>query len=382
MQGKAGRIHPVSNAKVIVTEAEYQDVERALDRVIRGLELESFFSGLSGKKVFVKPNMLGLFEPERHATTHPSVVRALVKLLAETGAEVMVGDNCGVGGYGLNQRVAKKCGILEAAGDAFVNVAKDTVQVPLDSQYMDHLVVSRAMLEADVLISVPKLKTHGLTVMTGAVKNMFGMVAGACKGRAHASAPGNKDFGRILASIYSVRPPDLTIMDSITAMEGSGPSSGKPKHLGVIMASTNGPALDSVCCEVMGIPAEEIHHLRRANKLGLGPISRESIEVVGGLPADGRFKLPKTVHRFSFIGRFVNQRFFRPMSNSRLFLVEKECKKCKICVDGCPTGAMQLEEYPWIKEDMCIRCLCCHELCPEHAWKVGGLIAQWRGRRF
>ncbi len=365
--------------KVIAADASYEDLEPALDKVIEGLELSSRLSDLEGKKVFIKPNMLGAFEPQKHVTTWPELVTLVVRLFREAGAEVVVGDNCGVGGYGLNQRVANKTGIMEAADGCFENVARDTVQVKLNSRYMDTIVVSRSMMEADYLVSLPKMKTHGLTLVTGAVKNMFGLVAGAGKGRAHASAPGNKDFGRILSDIFSIRPPDLTIMDAITAMEGNGPSSGKPKQVNKILASENAVAVDTVMCRMMGVPAQEVHHLRYASRQGHGPTDPQQVELWGQAP-EGRFKLPVTVHRLSCVGRFINQRFFQPLSQSKLVLDKDKCKKCKLCVDGCPTGAMTMEEFPVVNDDVCIRCLCCQELCPESAWQVKGFFGRYFSR--
>ncbi len=366
--------------EVLLTEASYDDARSALDRVIEGLDLEDWLMGLKGKKVFVKPNMLGVFSPDQHATTHPSLVAAAVGVLREVGAEVTVGDNCGVGGYGLNQRVAKVTGIMEASDGAYVNVAKDILMARLDSRFMDRIPVSRAMLEADALISLPKMKTHSLTVVTGGVKNMFGLVAGAGKGKAHGSACGNKDFGEMLTSIYSLRPPDLTIMDAVVAMEGNGPSGGPLKKVGKLLASRNAVALDAVTCKIMGIPAEEVHHLRYANKKGLGPLDLESIRIIGSVPAGGNFKLPVTVHKYSFLGRFFNQRFFRPLSKTRLVLDPSKCKRCEICVQACPTGAMGMDgDFPRIDEGLCIKCLCCHELCPEHAWDFKGLFSRFMG---
>ena len=133
-------------------------------------------------------------------------------------------------------------------------------------------------------------------------------------------------------------------------------------------------------CNIMGFPPHEVHHLRNAAGRGLGPIDPEAIELAGETPERIRFKLPVTVQRFSFIGRFVNERVFGSISRSKLVLDKKLCKKCKICVDGCPTGAMQMDDYPWINEDICIRCMCCHELCPESAWDVRGLMGRYRGR--
>ncbi|MFO8057350.1 MAG: DUF362 domain-containing protein [bacterium] len=365
--------------KVVSADASYEDLSPALEKVVEELDLSSRLSELRGKKVFIKPNMLGAFPPEKHVTTWPALVTLTVRLFRDAGAEVVVGDNCGVGGYGLNQRVANKTGIAEASEGAYENVARDTVQVDFDSRYMDSIVVSRAMLEADYLISLPKMKTHGLTLVTGAVKNMFGLVAGAGKGRAHAGAPGNKDFGRILSDIFSIRPPDLTIMDAITAMEGNGPSSGKPKQVNKLLASTNAVALDTIMCRMMGVPATEVHHIRYASQRGHGPVEPERIELWGEAPPI-RFKLPVTVHRLSCVGRFINQRFFQPLSHSKLVLDKEKCRKCKLCVDGCPTGAMTMEEYPVVNDELCIRCLCCQELCPESAWQVKGFFGRYFSR--
>ena len=370
------------HARVLLVDAEYGRLEPALEKVINGLDLASFLAGTRGKRVFIKPNMLGVFPPDRHAATNPALVRAVVKLFRDAGAEVLVGDNCGAGSYGLNRKSAKVTGIEEAADGAYVNVAQDTVQVPLKTRFLDAIAVSRAMLTSDYLVSLPKLKTHSLTVVTGAVKNMFGLVAGAGKSLAHSSAPGNKDFGEMLAGIYSIRPPDLTIMDAVVAMEGNGPSAGKPRPLNKLLASQNAVALDAVMCRIMDFPPEEVHHLRVAARKGWGPLAPEAIELIGELPQTPRFKLPVTFHRLSCLGRFVNEKFYTWLTNSKLTLDTKRCQKCKICVTACPSGAMKMDDFPRIEEDKCIRCLCCHELCPESAWTTRGFFGQFmlRGR--
>ena len=364
-------------ARVAVSAASYDSVDNALREFVDTLDLGPFLAGAAGKKVFIKPNLLGYFPRENHATTDPAVVRAVVGLFIGAGAKVAVGDNCGVGGYGLNQRVAEKTGIIDAAQGTYKNVARDTVMVRLGSGYLDSLAVSRDMLEADILVSLPKMKTHSLTIITGAVKNMFGIVAGGGKGRSHAAAPGLKDFGRMLADIFSIRPPDLTIMDGIMAMEGNGPSKGRPIHAGLLLASRNAVALDAVACRIMGIEPERVHHVREASLLGLGPIERDSIEVIGA-PPRLKFKLPVTVDRFR-LGRIVNRGFFGRLVQSRLVLDPEKCRKCGLCREGCPAGAMSMTGYPSINEKTCIKCLCCHELCPESAWDLKGLMGRMQG---
>ena len=371
----------IAHARVLVTDASYDHFEPVMPKIVEALGLDAWYRGLSGKIVFIKPNMIGLFPPDRHATTHPLVVGAIAKFFREAGARVIVGDNCGVGGYGLNQKVAQATGIIDAVHDAYKNIAMNTCLVSLGSKFMDSIAVSRDILEADALINLPKMKTHSLTLVTGAVKNMFGIVAGVGKSRCHRLAPGARDFSELLADIYSIRPPDLTIMDGIVSMEGNGPTSGTPKQVGKILASTNAVALDAVMCRIMGLPPEEVHHIRHASQGGLGPIDTDSIEIVGEKPEELPFKLPMTVKRFDFLGRLINRAFFGTISRSKLVLDKELCKKCKICVEGCPTKAMQMDEFPGINEDECIRCLCCQELCPESAWKTGGLMGRFQGRR-
>ena len=367
--------------RVAVVESDYGRMESAVAAVVERLDLGSWLGGLRGKKVFIKPNMIGLFEPERHASTHPTLVREMVRLFRAAGAEVMVGDNCGVGGYGLNQRVARKTGILEAAEGAYVNVATDTVQAKLQSRYLDSIVVSRAMLSADALVSLPKLKTHGLTVITGAVKNMFGLVSGAGKSKSHAAAPTAQHFGRLLADIFSLRPPDLTVMDGVVGMEGNGPTAGRIKPVGIVLASRNAVALDAVACRVMGAPVDKVRHLKRASKLGHGPIADGLIEVAGKVP-EARFKLPTPILSLTAVNAIVNSGFFGRVARSKLWLNEKKCQGCQLCVEGCPSGAMSFEKVPRVADDKCIRCLCCYELCPESAWELRGLIGRMRGRSF
>ena len=371
----------IAHARVLVTDASYDHFEPVIPKIVELLNLDTWYKGLSGKIVLIKPNLIGLFPPGRHATTHPLVVRAIATFFREAGAKVIVGDNCGVGGYGLNQKVAQVTGIIDAVSDAYKNIAMNTSLVSLGSKFVDSVVVSRDILEADVVINVPKMKTHSLTVVTGAVKNMFGIVAGAGKSRCHRLAPGVRDFSELLADIYSVRPPDLTIMDGIVSMEGDGPTSGTPKQVGKILASTNAVALDAVMCRIMGLPPEEVHHIRHASQGGLGPIDTNSIEIVGEKPEEVPFKLPMWIKRFDFLGRLINRGFFGSVSRSKLVLDTKLCKKCKICIEGCPTKAMHMEEFPGINEDKCIRCLCCLELCPESAWKTGGLMGRFQERR-
>ncbi|HOT44707.1 MAG TPA: DUF362 domain-containing protein [Spirochaetota bacterium] len=364
--------------QVAIAEANYEMMDAAVQTIMSLLGKGPWLKNLKGKQVFLKPNLLGMFPLENGATTNPALVSAMVRLLLDAGAKVTVGDNCGVGGYGLNERVARHTGVFDASLGTYRNVATATKLVKLKSRYLDSLVVSKDMLDADVLINLPKMKTHSLTIVTGAVKNMFGLISGAGKGKSHAAAPAGEDFGRILAEIFSIRPPDFTVMDAVMAMEGNGPSAGKPKHVGRILASDNAVALDAVMCGIMGIRPDLVHHIREASSMGHGPIDRASIDVVGEMPGDLKFRLPVTVSRFR-LSRVVNSGFFANLVRSKLVLDKDRCRKCGICNKECPTGAMQMDDYPVIDQTKCIRCLCCQELCPDGAWSLKGLMGRMQG---
>ena len=372
----------MSPERVLIADADYDRMDRGLARVIEGLDLGNWLAGARGKKVWIKPNMLGLFTPEQHATTHPSLVRELVKLFSAAGAEVMVGDNPGVGGYGLNEKVARRTGILAAADGCYRNAAKQPKQIEVGSRFFQRMVVSEDMLTADLVVNVPKLKTHSLTIFTGAIKNMFGLLIGGCKGQTHRQATRIEEFGEALADLYQIRPPELTIMDAVVAMEGNGPSGGRLRPLHKIIAARNAVAADVVAAALIGAEPKTVHHLRVAQERGLGPSSLAEVELLGELKPAARFQLPETINRFSFLGRWFNDYGYRLLLRPTLGLQEEKCTQCKICVEHCPTGAMQQADYPWIDDQQCIRCFCCHELCPEHAWEFRGLIGRMSRRRF
>lgn len=371
----------MTRQQVALSDATYDSVPQALDNLVNQLHLQTELGQLKDRTVFLKPNLLGLFPPEKQATTHPSVIRELVAFFERLGARVVVGDNCGLGGYGLSEKVAAVTGAADAAGSHYLNVARRTCSVETNSKYLDSFAVSQDMLEADYLVNVPKMKTHSLTVVTGAVKNMFGIIAGGGKSHCHKIAPQIEAFSELLADVFCVRPPDLTIMDAVVAMEGAGPTSGRPKKVGKLIAATNAVALDAVMCRIMGVAPEGIPHLRILQERGVGSVQEQAIEVLGQLPQVGTFALPSAVKYFGFLGTLVNAGFFGTVSRSSLRLKKKACVQCKICLEACPTEAMEWSNaYPKINDNKCIKCMCCNEMCPESAWKVGGLMGIFQGR--
>ncbi|MFP4040214.1 MAG: DUF362 domain-containing protein [Desulfosudaceae bacterium] len=363
--------------RVLIYEADYSDdsLPGIIDEILASFPLE-----LDGKTVLVKPNILAGHSPEKGVTTHPALVAAVVDRLRSAGATVMVGDNPGVFGYGRSERAAEISGIKEAAGGCFIQLGRTPVKQALANPDVAQVMIANDVLAADLVINLPKLKTHGLTYYTGAVKNTFGYVVGGDKMRVHHQASTPRRFAAALVDIYALRPPDLTIMDAIVAMEGNGPSNGRPRRLGKILAGDNAVCLDAVAVSLVGKKPVAVPHLKIAAERGLGTIDLDAIDCgVDIVPAVG-FKMPATY--VPGLTGIVLNRFLSGWINCLPEVKEDVCKRCGLCVDHCPTGAMIMAggDFPRADKKACISCYCCQEMCPEDAIELTGRVLRFLRR--
>lgn len=325
-----------------------------------------------GERVLLKPNMLSAKPPEAAVTTHPAVLQAVIELVQGAGGVALVGDSPG---FGTLRSVAKRSGMLavvEATGAELVEFA-ETRAVPAHGQFK-RFEVAAAYLDADKIINLPKLKTHEMMTLTCGVKNLFGILVGAAKPAWHLQAGFDRDlFARVLLEIYQLRPPDLTIVDAITAMEGDGPGSGDPCHVGLLLAGVNPLAVDMIAAEIAGIPKKLLFVERQAEKLGLQGSDRRAIDVAGidlqSLQLRP-FKLPPVSDVEFGLPRFIKNRL-RNFLTTRPVQIRSRCILCGVCVMACPSGVIKIV---WKKLEFdyrrCIRCFCCRELCPEAALAV------------
>jgi len=356
--------------EVLILEAGYE--EEVLARRMREV-LDAFPLELAGRRVLVKPNLLGPWPGESGIITHPLVVKAVVEALKERGASVRVGDNPGVRGYGRMGRLAEATGIAEAVGEAWVNLSSEPRRVPIRSRFLDEITVAGQVMDCDLLVSLPKFKTHVSTIITGAVKNSFGFLVGGEKARMHALAPRFRDFGELMVDIYQLRVPDLVVMDAVTAMQGNGPSCEDIRPLGLLIASRNGVAVDAVMAEMMGLKPPDIPLLAVAAERGLGPIDPSGMDIQGPMRRIEGFKPPSTLPRRSFTAPF--QRLgFRLVARRALKVDGERCTGCRTCEKGCPAEAIKVDGTPVFDGRRCILCYCCYELCPEHAISLNRLI--------
>ena len=371
-------------AKIVIQDASYTNVAEVMPKI-----LQQFPVDWNGKRVLVKPNMLGHFNFDENSgsTTHPAVVHAVVKALRSRGAQVIVGDNPALSGLQENERCARRSGILEASDGAYKNISDEVEEVRLDSRLMDRILISRDVLEADLVVNLPRFKTHIFTTISGAVKNLFGIVLGGEKPKVHLKAPNNMAFSEALVDIYQIRPPEITIMDAIVGMEGNGPStSGKLRPIGKILASDNAVSLDAVVCHMMGISPGKVNYMKVAMDRNLGETDPSRMDLIGKLEVLPRFKLPIGFIANSRFGMVVNKWLTGIWVQNKVKVNTKACKRCYNCVKVCPPKAMhvpQKKDFPRVDEDLCILCYCCVEICPECALEVKGFsswLDRWRGQ--
>ncbi|KGK84146.1 iron-sulfur protein [Desulfosporosinus sp. HMP52] len=342
-----------------------------------------------GQKVLLKVNLLMKKRPEEAVTTHPSVVEAVVRLVQEVGGIAIIGDSPG-GPYTVNalQAIYSKSGLREVAErtGAILNedVGQTTVQYP-EGKIVKSLTVTNCVLNADVVIPISKLKTHGMMTFTGGVKILFGVIPGLLKAEYHLKMFKISDFADLLVDIASWVNPSLSIMDGIVGMEGDGPSAGNPRNVGALLMSTDPYALDTAAADLIGLKPEKVPTLMAARERGF--ISRLSeLDLVGDPRSLWRienFKIPKAVST-NFLDMVPLPQGVKDFVMNRLrplpMFEHEKCVGCRDCVNNCPPKALTMNEYerPTVDLQACIRCFCCQELCPHHAVK---LYKPWLGRK-
>ena len=357
-----------------------ENVRLALEQVLAP------FGGLDwvreGMRIAIKANLVAGLNPERCATTHPVLLAELVKMLTARGADVVVGDSPG-GLY--NARFVQR--VYDAAGMSAVNEAGGRLNGDFseaDAQNPKAKVCrsfryTAYLDQADVILNVCKLKSHGMMALSCGAKNLFGVVPGTVKPEYHFRYPDPRDFARMIVDLDEYFAPRLTIVDAVDCMEGNGPTSGTPRHLGALVAGSSPHKVDLLCASLIGLRREEVPTLEAALERGLIPPGAEDL-VVAGDPAS--FALPDfqriaTGNSLLFQGdgtslvKRLRGRLIGYLLTQRPGLNAAKCVGCTLCAQICPAKAIIMHRgRPNIDRSKCIRCFCCQEFCPPGAMEV------------
>ena len=334
---------------------------------------------VQGKKVLLKPNILYPKKPELAVCTHPVVVGAAVKAFTDLGATVYAGESPAIAG---STSAAKATGMYDQVvnnGGQWIDFKDAEIVECPEGHAVKQLNFATAFKQADVVVSLSKLKSHQFMSYTGAMKNLFGLVIGLEKSGMHYRFPNKKDFAAYLTDLNVAANAQYAIMDAIVGMEGpGGPGSGDPVHLGFLAASDNILALDWECASLVGYNPHEITNLEDALQRGRWLKSEKDIQVVGASEDDCRCTTFKIVKEPSptlqkMMPGFVNALATAWFVKTPRFMADK-CKKCGRCMQICPAKIIKMEgpEGTAALEDRkkCLHCFCCHEICGFGAIKL------------
>lgn len=362
--------------KVIIQECSNYEGQNLQKKINEGIEKIGGWSKFIKPKdiVLLKINLIGPKPPESAAVTHCEFVKAIVKSLKKYECTVWIGDSSGGAIAGIaptaeSFQVAGYEKIAREEGAIIKNFDKEgVVEVTPDSKCEDKMYLAKPIFDADVVINLPKFKTHTAGIYTGAVKNVFGCVPGLRKAKYHKIAPDPRKFGEIIADIHKAAKFHLHILDGITAMQGEGPTAGDIYQANKILISTDPLALDVVALQMLKIQIEDIPILSASKNRYIGESRLEYISIDGDyklIPKLDDFQLPKRFksekkQNYNGLVKVIDFLKARPSIN------RKNCKNCNVCVESCPVSAIH-EGTKKIDYNKCIECMCCHELCMHKA---------------
>lgn len=335
-----------------------------------------------GMRVVIKVNLVTFAKPEKAATTHPALLCALVRMLAERGADVVVGDSPG-GLYnaayvGRVYAVTGMKAVEQAGGRLNQDFSERDAEFP-QGRVCRKFRYTAYLNNADAVINFCKLKTHGMMAMTCGAKNMFGAIPGTIKPEYHFRYPDPRDFAQMIVDLDEYFKPRLTIVDAVDCMEGNGPTGGTPRHMGALLAGESPHKVDLVCAGLIGLNRTEVPTLEAALERGLIPASTEELAVEGNPAAfaipDFKRIVTGNSHLFRGDGRSLRGRLtgaaLERLLAQRPVLKSSKCVGCGVCRNVCPAKAIDMSGgRPKIDRRACIRCFCCQEFCPESAMKV------------
>lgn len=364
---------------IAVVRCDTYDVERVEAAVARGFAL---LGGLdrfvaANERILLKPNLLRGSAPAKAVTTHPAVLRAVAKHLQAVPCSVSYGDSPG---FGSGYTVARRAGLEAVEKELNLEFAdfQPPETRPFPEGYLSkQFTVAKVLFDVDGIVSLPKLKTHALTRMTGAVKNQFGCIPGIRKGEFHARLPEMDHFAQMLVDLTRFVHPRLYVMDAIVAMEGNGPGSGDPRAIGALLFGTDPVAMDTVACRLMNLDPMTVPTIRWGHEIGLGNATGYTLEgdALDGLAIED-FKADRKTGSTTGAMNSVLARILKQLLTPRPVINPDVCTRCGNCVKVCPATPKALEfkdgktNPPQYNYTTCIRCYCCQELCPSEAISV------------
>lgn len=355
---------------------DQQTVDAAVERLFCQLPAAQ---ALGGKRVLLKPNLLAKHTPERAVTTHPALVRAVIRAVRRRGAaSITVADSPGgVYNPGILRSIYKVSGLTDVCREEGAALYTDckSREVPAKGQMVKQFTLLEPVLDCDVIINLPKLKTHMMTGLSAATKNLFGCIPGLQKAEWHMRFPDKERFGGMLVDLLCTVKPGFAILDGILAQEGDGPAGGTPRMVGIVAAAEDHLQMDLALCRMLGIRPKDVPYLNAAISRGLCPeqfdpaCAKGEGELCRPIPG---YRLPSSWGSVDFADKAPRAVRWAVPAVERLLaprpvINKSRCIGCGKCAEICPQHTITVQGKAHIHAARCIRCFCCHEMCPVKA---------------
>ena len=362
--------------------SEYENSKNALLSILSNFECLKKINSKS--KVLIKANLVSALPPEKGATTNYLLLSFLVEYLKNKGAKVVIGDSPG-GQYNKSHldHISKITKMNETGAELNYNF---NIKNTSDNKalFLKNFDYTSYIDDFDFKINFCKLKTHAMMKMSASVKNLYGTIPGLIKSEYHYRFPNHDDFANMLIDLNEYFKFDLNIVDAIIGMEGNGPTMGKPKKIGCIIASTNPYALDYICAKVINLNPNLVNTIVQSEKRGLFNHNEITLNEDINKFITKDFELIENAIDIKFYNHSLVGNVMSKVFENKPYCDKNSCIKCQKCKNICPKKAITMEKgYPVIDREKCIKCYCCQEFCPVGAMRVKtNILNKILNRRF
>ena len=349
-------------------------IEKSIEKIFSDIDFN--VQSFRGRKIAVKPNLLTSALPESGIITHPVIIEAVIRIIKKNGGKPVLVESPA---FHSLERVLKKTGIDLILEREAIDVAdtKRTVTIHNESGLkFKSFQVAEELSSCDMIINLPKLKTHGLTYYTGAVKNLFGTINGLEKSKWHFRANTKEDFTSFLLDLYGafINGPGkkmIHIMDGILGLEGEGPGAGGRPVMGfALIGGTDAIAVDSIASAVAGLDSRRVFTCIEGSRRGYGASQPEQILIKGESLQSFNNKFREPEPKSKMTGWPMTSPLLKNLVVEKPFPQQNKCTLCYQCKTICPAEAISKtvnNTVPSFNYNKCIRCYCCMEICPENA---------------
>lgn len=359
--------------KAVFFKNLHYEKDLLLKKLDEGFDLLGGFNKFfkKGERVLLKPNLLAPDPPEKATTTHPIFFEAVAEYFKENGINVFAGDSPSISRSIQSAKVSGILNICKKLDIKFLKLEKGKRVKNPEGRFVKSFLIAEKLEEIEKVVNLPKLKNHALTIFTGSLKNIFGLIPGKEKAMWHAKKPDAAMFSNMIVDLVKLIKPAFNIMDGIVGQEGNGPRGGNAKYLGFMIMSDDPFLVDLIATISVGYDPYRVHIVREYGARENKSFNINDYEILGDeIEINNSFKkiniYKQNMLSLTFLNKII-ENLFSPLP----YIIKSRCEKCGLCYESCPSIPKTIQwcknSYPHFEYKNCIKCFCCQENCPYNA---------------